>query len=414
MTESYESETWNQELELLQSENIILVTPFHNEESTIPHFFDKIAATRKINNIYFLGVNHRSNDNSEQAFSVVVEPLGRHSIVQEATDVPSVGIPRQKGILRALELARKEKIKGRKIVIGSIDIDSAVPPSYFDEAQSFAESNADFLVFPTRYDPHRLLECINAQTNDDSRDAAIHNLLGIDWMKFNLRSFLLNSGAIETRGSGGYFFSIDGYDKAGGHKPLYSTDGRLIVGESNALGIRATHADASYVISDSVVTANPRRMLQSILKKNEGYVVKKEGKTFEAISNDVIMPTLTEVGWDRHFAISLSDALRTFAIKGIAYGVSYNIRHYIDGSPLFNQLMDRMQAKYNVTQFGGDEKEAIGSGVYMSMYSEALQEMGNDALTLLRDFAQSIPTNDELVTWAITDYGIKPINKLTL
>ena len=408
-TENFQDETIK-----LQGESIIFVTPFYNEELNIPDFFSNAQVAAKDKSIFFLGVNHRSKDNSKTAFKSSSESVGRSGVLYESTDVPSVGIPRQRGLLRGIELARNEKSAGRKVIVGSIDIDSKIPPNYFNEAQDFAETESDFLIFPTRYEPDTLLACADLQVDENARIAALRDLIGIDWMKFNLRSFLIRSGAIETRGSGGYFFTVDGYDKAGGHKPLYSSDGKLIVGESNALGIRATRAHALYTDSATVVTANPRRMLQSVLKSSEEYKILTEGKTFAATANVDKLPILSTEGWNRHFATALNGALRTFAIKGLAYGVIDNLREMINNSELFNSFVDRMKAKYDQKEFGGDEREAIGSAIYIGIYNEVIAEMGMNADVLLGNFAQAIPDTEQLIAWGNTKENLKPIEKLSL
>ena len=112
---------------------------------------------------------------------------------------------------------------------------------------------------------------------------------------------MLNAGAIETRGSGGYFFTAEGYAKAHGHKAVYSADGTIVTGESNAVGIRAKRNRATAIVSSYLNTASPRRIFKSLRTSTDGYVLASGGKTFESIANNQELPILGCAQWEQWF-----------------------------------------------------------------------------------------------------------------
>lgn len=221
----------------LENSNLLLVIPFFNEKLAIPAILASLEVSSRSlgEKPYILGVNHCSSDDSELVFSELGSGFAKVGIIREEADLKSVGVPRQTGIRTAVEMVSKTD---HKVVIGSIDADSRVSNQFFTEAEKFRRSTEDFLVFPTRNDQQYYLDCADVQKDPGTRSGAIKTLVGIDWLKFQLRDALLQAGAIETRGSGGYFFTPLGYEKAAGHKPVYAADGTIVTGESNAVGIR--------------------------------------------------------------------------------------------------------------------------------------------------------------------------------
>ncbi len=384
---------------------IILVVPFHNEEQILPSFLQSLKSNPIApEKVHVIGVNHRSSDYSEAVFEESTKGYTT-TVVREGQEIASVGIPRQKGLEVALELANNSQ---RKTIIGSIDTDSTVSPHFLLEADSFLESDKDFLLFPTRNDQQQFLDCANIQESSQRRNLAINTLIGIDWLKYQLRALLLQAGAIETRGSGGYFFTTDGYSKAHGHKPVYSAEGTIVTGESNAVGIRAKRNGATALVSPYHNTASPRRIFKSLRNSSEGYVVEKAGKTFDVVGNNQDLPALSESEWERNYQTMLYGAIRTFAIKAVAYEVVPQLQPIVLISG-FDELMETMNALYVSTPFSGDERDAIGSKTYISIFEQAFSGLGrNRQRDLSTQFNQVIPNERELVAWASSESLIIP------
>src|SRR5258706_10511707 len=139
--------------------SIILVVPFYNESPNIPFFMSSLKKNY-CNQLYLLGVNHNSTDNSAQLFFDSASNFGRLDLVSEKSLTPSVGIPRSKGLEIAVEFAKEENKKGKKVVIGTIDIDSTVSPTFLLDAYTFSQTDKDFLIFPARYDQSIFLKCV--------------------------------------------------------------------------------------------------------------------------------------------------------------------------------------------------------------------------------------------------------------
>lgn len=382
----------------LNKSQIILAVPFYNEEKSLPGFIQAIRKNPTASDrVYIVGVNHRSKDSSEQVFLEATSGYGTIAIVHEKQEIASVGIPRQLGLETALALAKSAT---KKTVIGSIDTDSRVSSHFLPEAEHFIDTNHDFLLFPTRNDQKQFLECVDLQTSVEAVQGALYTLVGIDWLKYQLRALLLEAGAIETRGSGGYFFTTEGYSKAHGHKPVYSTDGTIVTGESNAVGIRAKRAGATALISPYINTASPRRIFKSLRTAKEGYLLTSSGKTFEVVGSNQAFPVLETEEWQQHFNTMLYGAVRTFVIKTLAYEVVPEIRACVF-IPELQELLSIAFEAYSQTSFVGDERDAIGSNAYISLFEQSYEILGkNKQDALLGKVAGLMPDNDTLREWA--------------
>lgn len=395
----------------LGNAEVILVIPFYNEEQILPGFIQSLRTNpTPADKIYIIGVNHRSKDNSEQALVRASSGYGTIAIVREEQEIASVGIPRQRGLETALELTETTT---RKIVIGSIDADSKVSSHFLEEAEYFLKTDFDFLLFPTRNDQQQFLYCVAVQENDESANLALLTLVGIDWLKHQLRALLLESGAIETRGSGGYFFTREGYDKAHGHKPVYSADGTIVTGESNAVGIRAKRSGATALVSPYLNTASPRRIFKSLRVNKGGYELTSSGKTFETVSNNQTLPVLETHQWRQQFNSMLYGAIRTFVIKATAYEVIPKLQNNIL-VPDLKELLFSVQKMYTLIAFKDDEQDAIGSRAYISLFERAYGGLGEEKQkALLQKIEAFIPNLAVLQEWADnTSLVIEPLHKL--
>lgn len=388
-----------EDLPPLGKAEIILVVPFHNEEQILPQFIDSLKANQtSAEKIYILGINHRSEDKSEEVLRIATHGYVSTGIVHEDQDIASVGIPRQRGLKTAFDLVRKNS--QRKTIVGSIDADSVVSPRFFEEAERFLDTTHDFLLFPTRNDQRQFLECIGMQKDEVSIDAALYTLVGVDWLKYQLRGFLLNAGAIETRGSGGYFFTAEGYAKAHGHKAVYSADGTIVTGESNAIGIRAKRNRATAIVSSYLNTASPRRIFKSLRTSTDGYVLASGGKTFESIANNQELPILGCAQWEQRFQKMIYGAIRTFVIKAIAYEVVPELQANIQIPELY-ELLEAAKTIYEATMFVADEKDAIGSRAYISVFGQAYESLGGiKQNTLTQKLLLQLPDKTNLIRWA--------------
>lgn len=385
---------------------VILVVPFHNEALNIPTFISSLRRNRDIDQLYLLGVDHNSTDNSVQVLHNATNDIGTVGIIKETSTVASAGIPRSKGISLGASFAENERRSGRKIIIGSIDIDTKVSPDFLSEAERFLGGKEDFLVFPTRNDQNILLQCTQSQDNEAQKES-MRALIGIEWLKFQLRGFLLKSGAIETRGSGGYFFTLEGYNKAQGHHQVFSREGTMITGESNAIGIRARRNKASMEISNSVQTASPRRLLSSITKGLDEYSESKAGKSFIRTENTDQLPILSSDEWKKYFDKILYGALRTFVIKAIAYDVADDVKRFFPQTSSISHLIDTCVNLYRHTDFQFDERDAIGSAPYLEMFSKAVATLGNERFNEVLDMLTfSIPKTEQLQEWAQADSNL--------
>ena len=383
----------------LESSSLLLVIPFFNERLAIPSILASLEVSSRSlgENPYILGVNHRSSDGSELIFGEQGSGFAKVGIIREEADLKSVGIPRQTGIRTAVEMVSKAD---HKVVIGSIDADSRVSSQFFAEAERFRLSTDDFLVFPTRNDQQYFLDCVDAQDDARTRASAIKTLVGIDWLKYQLRDVLLQAGAVETRGSGGYFFTLAGYEKAVGHKPVYAADGTIVTGESNAVGIRAKRNGANAMISSYVNTASPRRILKAIGSSTDGYSISSAGKTYNTVQADNNFPTLSVERWQSQYEAMLYGAIRTFVIKALAYEVVPNVIERIT-IPTMKRLLQLSEKLYQDTGFVGDERDAIGSRTYIKIFEQAWEEIGEtNQKTTLAFITGKLPTESGLLEWA--------------
>lgn len=413
MTKRFEVLRRTEDLPPLGNAQIVLVLPFYNEEQAIGTFIDSLRSNfTSPEKLYLLGVNHRSNDNSERVLKKLTRDYTTTAIIHESRNIASVGIPRQAGIKTALELANRNS--QQKLVIGSIDADSIVSPYFLEEANKFLENHQDFLIFPTRNNQNQFFECIQKQHDAAASGWAIRTLIGIDWLKYQFRALLLRNGAVETRGSGGYFFTLEGYTKAQGHRPVYSADGTIVTGESNAIGIRAKRHGATVAVSPYLNIANPRRIFKSLTTSDQGYALTASGKTYEAVRNNQEFPFLQSQEWESHYQALMHGAIRTFVIKAIASEIVPKLQSILLIPELY-ELIEAMFSIYQRTVFvSDDEKDAIGSKTYISLFEQAYERIGTDKqFSIINQVNLSIPDNNELLSWARdTSSIIHPIAEL--
>jgi len=383
----------------LENSNILLVIPFFNERLAIPAMLASLEVSSHSlgEKPYILGVNHRSSDGSELIFNEQGSRFAKIGIIREEIELKSVGIPRQTGIRTAVEMATKAD---REVVIGSIDADSRASSQFFTEVEKFRHSKEDFLVFPTRNDQRYFLECADAQNDARAKTGAIKTLIGIDWLKYQLRNVLLQTGAVETRGSGGYFFTPQGYEKATGHKPVYAADGTIVTGESNAVGIRAKRNNAKAMVSPYINTASPRRILKAIGSSKDGYAISSAGKTYDTIQADNNFPILSVEQWESQYDGMLYGAIRTYVIKALAYEVVPSAIERIT-IPTMKRLLQLSEKLYQDAVFVGDERDAIGSRTYIKIFEQAWEEIGiSSQKKILTIITGKLPTESGLREWA--------------
>lgn len=413
MTKRFEVLRRTEDLPPLRNAQIVLVFPFYNEEKDLIAFIGSLRSNfAKPDKLYLLGIDHGSNDNSERVLKKLTRDYTTTAIIHESRNIASVGIPRQAGIKTALELANQNS--QQKLVIGSIDADSIVSPYFLEEANKFLENHQDFLIFPTRNNQNQFLECIQKQHDAAASGWAIRTLIGVDWLKYQFRALLLRNGAVETRGSGGYFFTLEGYTKAQGHRPVYSADGTIVAGESNAIGIRAKRHGATVAVSPYLNIASPRRIFKSLRSSNGGYALTASGKTFEALRNNQELPILQPQEWDHHYQTLIYGAVRTFAIKAVAYEIVPQLQNILLIPELY-ELIKMMFSLYEQTTFASyDEKDAIGSKTYISLFEKSYESIGaNKQVSLMHQVHLLIPSNNELFRWARdTSSIIHPIAEL--
>lgn len=380
--------------------SLILVVPFYNEAPNIPSFIFRLKSNTSCKSLYLLGVDHNSTDNSAKIFmDSASSNFAKVGLTLERSKIPVGGIPRSKGLRIAKMLSEAENLKGRKVIFGSIDIDTYVSSSFISEARSFSQKNKEFLIFPARFDQKIFLRCVDLQKNKASKIECAKTLIGMDWLYFQLREFLVREGAIETRGSGGYFFTLSGFYKAGGHHQTFSREYRILTGENNAIGMRAKRNNASFITGRSVQTASPRRILSSIAKNTNIY-----GKTFKRTKSvNSTLPVLSENLWRVQLNRILDGVVFTFMHKALAYNISDKVASYFPENSRFKDLLEICYKKYHKTKFAADERSSA-SQQYFDIFNYAKRTLGSECfLEVLDMFLSNIPNYEGLLKWATLD-----------
>lgn len=384
--------------------SILLVIPFYNEQEILPVLFKSFFSCKgSLENIGLIGVDHNSTDNSSLTFRNLSTKFGYSEILSETFPIASVGVPRKTGLDKAFYYANLERKKHNKnIIIGSIDADAYVNSMFFEEARRLFTSQESILVFPSRHSQKSLIDLSFSQENN-LKEIAIHTIIGIEWLKFQLREVLYYIGAKETRCSSGVFLTSTAYSKIGGHKQYFSADGLPISGESNALGIKAAFQGMEILVSNHLTELDPRRYLKALNEQSDIQGYKKDksgakiftrndnrGNTFSLNKHHLIEFERKSIKGGLHMLLTRAACYRK--LGDLSRFFSFAIWHDFIGSYqnyLENNIED--QEIYNI----------IGHGVFSEAFSYAASQLGKTKMELLVEkFSSMIPDNKDLLSWS--------------
>jgi hypothetical protein len=384
---------------------IYLVVPFFNEERYLPKFFKKLRYNIfDLKNVGLIGVNHNSTDNSEKIFRNEGSRFGYLEIIKEPFLVKCVGVPRKTGLDRAYQLAQKAE---DEVFIGSLDADAYVHRNFLRDAyKHLSGDNCKLYVFPSRHDQEQLRSLIK-NLPKEVRDSAIRTILGVEWLKFQIREILYSMGVNETRASGGFFMKNNLYKMIGGHKQFFNTKGEPISGESNALGIKAKQLGVVAGVSRYLTEMDGRRFIKSIREVSDvqGYRKDKlESKVFSAFTEiyGTKKANIDVDQFDGYFEKAVGGLIKMLITRSFCYNSIGKLKRFeFLSQTKWREFLDYFAEYIKLNLKEEEDRYIIGAGIFSKGFNHAKKHLGTEEYLLIQEvFEKQIPSNDELLHWS--------------
>lgn len=384
---------------------IYLVVPFYNEERCLPKFFKKLRCNDfDLKKVGLIGVNHNSTDKSEKIFRNEGVRFGYLEIIKESFPIKCVGVPRKTGFDRAYRLAQKAE---DRVFIGSLDADAYVHRNFLSDAYShLSGDNCKLYVFPSRHDQKQLRSLIKNLPRE-TKESAIRTILGVEWLKYQVREVLYEVGANETRACAGIFMDKSLYHGLGGHKQFFNKNQEPISGESNALGIKAKQLGVVAGVSRYLTEMDGRRFLKSITEVSDvqGYKKDKlESKIFSAFSekHNTWESNINTDQLDRYFEKAVGGLIKMLITRSYCYDSIEKLKRYkFLSQTKWSEFLDYFTEyiKHNLKE--EEDRYIIGAGIFSKGFDNAKKHLGTKEFFLIQEaFEKQIPGNNELLQWS--------------
>lgn len=377
--------------------DIFIVIPFFNEHARLPEILDSILESAKDKlKVHAVLVNHRSTDNSVEIAKRYSNKFFNFQIIEETIPIPCGGQPRNSGLKEAIKLA-EDLYSDNSIPIATLDADVIVSINFIPEIIEKLNNSFDIVTFSERYNSKELVNFVDSQLQ---KELSIRNLIGLNWIRYQVLWGLIEAGAKETRGPGGYAMRASTLKELG-HKQPFDTNGQPITGENNRLGIIANRKKLKVYCSNFYSQVHPRREIVSCTNiTQKGYSKNKDNAEVFKLAREVeSYPVLSEEQLSNYLINGIKRTIRMVLIRAIAYSKLDDINHWF-ANPVWTQLIT--QSKEFVKQNHPTEEtlEITGNGFYNELFSFVVSQVGDKKFEDFVDFiANKIPDNQKLGQW---------------